>query len=104
MINFKVGQEVPKLPGIEIAQGIDAIGQTLYMMASQGPLGIFTKAIPPPPKVSAIFAQGAKAAQGKVPTIPGLPVPPPFPLLPAAEAVKQTIVGAGGEKVVNPFT
>ena len=100
-MQFKVGQEQPQLPGANFAQAIDGISQAIFSALSKDPfLGPFAKVLPPPPKVSAIFARQAGGGPAGLPQFPLLP---PFPLLPQAAEVAKQLIETGTGTQHNPF-
>jgi len=61
---MKIGQANQQIPGQNIIQAIDTINQAIYTALATDPLiGVFAKAIPPPPKISAVFKQAQQQVQ-----------------------------------------
>jgi hypothetical protein len=82
---MKIGQAAPQIPGQNILQAIDTINQAIYVAMTQDPIvGALAKAIPPPPKISAVFAQQAQQLQ-----LPKLPFQ--LPLLVQPQPTQQQI-------------
>ena len=97
---IQIGQAAPQLPGANFAQAFDSINQSLYTALATDPIiGVLAKALPPPPKVSALFA-----GQNRPLNIPGLPPFPQLPGLPQQNPAAQQTVTSGGRTVKSPFS
>jgi hypothetical protein len=84
---MKIGQAAPQIPGQNILQAIDTINQAIYVAMTQDPIvGALAKAIPPPPKISAIFSQQVQQLQ-----LPKLPIPLQLPFLVQPQPTQQQI-------------
>jgi hypothetical protein len=98
---MQIGQAAPQLPGANILTAFDSINQSLYTALATDPIiGALAKALPPPPKVSALFT-----GQNRPLNIPGLPAflqLPGLPQPPAATGAKQTVTSSG-RTVKSPF-
>ena len=98
---MKISQAAPQIPGQNILKAIDDINQAIYnALASDPIIGPLAKAIPPPPKVSALIVQ--QTQQLKLPQLP--PLPPLVAPTPQQKPAAQQLARTETELIVSPFT